>query len=331
MHQPIYICILAGIDFLVWCLVFRCIGGYTFHQRTSVEATWLKKNPHLPCPNVHKADSNDNMVLYERNCFELKENNMQMSTLAASKGDVPAVAGKFPKIKVYSRSFFDDPRLEWLNLSRDLTPCFILITTCLIVYFMDEKQYLHASKYVDPAMALLTIGFLIVSSVPLMKKSSLILLQSLPEEMENVEVLCNDLRKSFSESISALHEVHVWCLVPNKVYATLHIVFKDEYSYLSSTTAINAFLLKYGINHATIQPEFSCTVKNCQKAESHSSIFDDTNVQGDCTSINGQKPNNAIEKQEIEEDSTVTDTLIPYTCQISCPTENCLKKRCCSS
>ena len=212
MHKPIYICILAGIDFLVWCLVFRCIGGYTFHQRTSLEAQWLKKNPHLPCPNVHEADSNDNVVLYESNCLKRKDNNFQITTSDVSKVDVPAVAAKVSKIKGYSRSFFDDPRLEWLNLSRDLTPCFILITTCLIVYFMNE-QYLHASKYVDPAMALLTIGFLIVSSVPLMKKSSLILLQSLPEEMENVEVLCNDLRKSFSESISALHEVHVWCLV----------------------------------------------------------------------------------------------------------------------
>ena len=49
MHQPAYICILAGIDFLVWCLVFRAIGGYTFHQRTAIESDWLKKNPHLPC------------------------------------------------------------------------------------------------------------------------------------------------------------------------------------------------------------------------------------------------------------------------------------------
>ena len=164
-----------------------------------------------------------------------------------------------------------------------------------------------------------------------MKKSSLILLQSLPEEMENVEVLCNDLKRSFSESISALHEVHVWCLVPDKVYATLHIVFKDQYSYLSSTTAINAFLLKYGINHATIQPEFSCSAKNCQRAESPSSVFNDANVQGDSHSIKEHKTTNAIEKHEIEENSTVTDALIPYTCQISCPTENCLKKRCCSS
>ena len=56
MHKPVYICILAGIDFLVWCLVFRWIGGYTFHQRTAVESEWLKKNPHLPCPKTRQLE-----------------------------------------------------------------------------------------------------------------------------------------------------------------------------------------------------------------------------------------------------------------------------------
>ena len=59
MHEPVYICILAGIDFLVWCLVFRCIGGYTFHQRTAVESECLKRNPHLPCLTIRRTEEND--------------------------------------------------------------------------------------------------------------------------------------------------------------------------------------------------------------------------------------------------------------------------------
>ena len=329
MHQPVYICILAGIDFLVWCLVFRCIGGYTFHQRTSIEAQWLKKNPHLPCPNAREAgnDESENDNKCAESCGVLKENNTQMSIVTSSKEDVPEVAVKCSKGTNNSNSFFDDPRHEWLNLSRDLTPCFILIITCLIVYLIDQKEYPNASKYVDPAMALLTIAFLIVSSIPIMKKSSLILLQSLPEEMENVEVLCNDLKKTFSESIEALHEVHVWCLVPNKVYATLHIVFTDEYSYLSSVTAINAFLIKYGINYTTIQPEFSCKHK---KQGSSPLGSEGSNVVGDSSKTEGKRKD-TNESQENNGKETVTDPLIPDECQMSCPTENCLKKRCCSS
>ena len=325
MHQPVYICILAGIDFLVWCLVFRCIGGYTFHQRTSVEAQWLKRNPHLPCPNARRADMDDTI---DTTCADLKVNNIEMTTINSSKEKLPKCSEKCSKGATSndSKSFFDDPRHEWLNLSRDLTPCFILIITCLIVYLMDQKQYPNASKYVDPAMALLTIGFLIVSSIPMAKKASLILLQSLPEEMENVEILSNDLKNAFSESIATLHEIHVWCLVPNKIYATLHIVFKDEYSYMSTRSAINAFLLKYGINHATIQPEFSKSIKNealNQKEESCSSVFKDSHTECDSHPKTEKKLN--IGK------SSLTDALIEQTCQITCPTENCLKKRCCSS
>merc|ERR1719384_1097393 len=125
---------------------------------------------------------------------------MQMTNLNSSKENAPECLGKCSKET--NNSFFDDPRHEWLNLLRDLLPCFILIITCLIVYLIDQKEYPNASKYVDPAMALVTIGFLIVSSIPMAKKASLILLQSLPEEMENVEILSNDLKNAFSDSIA---------------------------------------------------------------------------------------------------------------------------------
>ena len=91
MHQPVYICILAGIDFLVWCLVFRCIGGYTFHQRTSVEAQWLKKNPHLPCPNARRADADDAI---DTTCDDLKVNNIEMTTISSSKEKLPKCSEK---------------------------------------------------------------------------------------------------------------------------------------------------------------------------------------------------------------------------------------------
>ena len=52
---------------------------------------------------------------------------------------------------------------------------------------IDQKDYPDAPKYVDPIMALLTIGFLIISSASMTKKAGLILLQSLPEEIEDEE------------------------------------------------------------------------------------------------------------------------------------------------
>ena len=316
MHQPVYIIILAGIDFLVWCLVFRLIGGYTFHQRTALEAKWLKKNPHLPCPNGGES-KNAHEVDIEME--ESEETNLQITDMIPSTENVTS-----PPISKGPTSFFDDPRHEPLNLSRDLAPCFILIITCLIVYLIDQKDYPTAPKYVDPAMALLTIGILILSSIPMMKKASLILLQSLPEEWDNVDVLCKDLKDAFSQNITALHEVHVWCLVPNIIYATLHIVFKDEQSYVSTISAIHSFLLKHGINHATIQPEFIDIKKNVKPK--HKGISSATLLKVDtsenCT--HGYSGNN-LGQNEVSN----TDPLLQIACQLPCPNETCLKKRCC--
>ena len=318
MHQPVYITILAGIDFLVWCLVFRLIGGYTFHQRTALEAKWLKKNPHLPCPNGGES-KNAHEVDIEME--ESEEKNLQITDMIPSAENVTS-----NQVSKGPTSFFDDPRHEPLNLFRDLAPCFILIITCLIVYLIDQEVYPNAPKYVDPAMALLTIGILIISSIPMSKKASLILLQSLPEEWDNVDVLCKDLKDAFSQNITALHEVHVWCLVPNKIYATLHIVFKDEQSYVSTLSAIHSFLLTHGINHATIQPEFLDNKKNVnpnRKGISHAPLL---NVDTTKNGTHGCSGDN-MGQNEVSN----TDPLRHSACQLPCPKETCHKKRCCMS
>ena len=243
MHKPVYISILAGIDFLVWCLVFRCIGGYTFHQRTAFEAKWNRENPHLPCVNTNP---HANSLPTSSACDKYKDSDSKI---------LDANLSKHKSSRKY-KSFFDDPRHEILNVSRDLTPCFILIITCLLVYLLDKHNYPNAPKYADPIMALFTIVFLILSSIPMFKKATHILLQSLPEEFDNVDDLRQGLKKEFSHAIIGLHEVHVWCLVPNEIYATLHIIFKGEDSYFTTISDIQTFLQKYGINNVTIQPEF---------------------------------------------------------------------------
>ena len=313
MHKPVYISILAGIDFLVWCLVFRCIGGYTFHQRTAFESKWNKENPHLPCVNTHPHAKDISMSSARGEC---KDGDSKVSDANLSKH----------KNSRKYKSFFDDPRHEILNVSRDLTPCFILIITCFLVYLLDTHNYPNAPKYADPVMALFTIVFLIISSIPMFKKATHILLQSLPEELDNVDGLCQGLKNTFSYNISNIHEVHVWCLAPNKIYATLHIVFKDENSYLTTISAIHAFLLSYGINNATIQPEF---FNMNHQTTNRRKTLSDPNYKNESAENSTHEDE---EQNETEMELTVTDSLLNNNCcRLQCRHECCLKKRCCIS
>ena len=124
-------------------------------------------------------------------------------------------------------------------------------------------------------------------------------------------MLCSDLKSSFSKHIISIHEAHVWCLVPNETYATMHIIFKDEYSYVSKISDINLFLLSYGINHATIQPEFESDT-NILLGPQNSS-FHARNIASTSSTIE-EKDSGEIEKN---------------ACLLPCPDTTCLKKRCC--
>ena len=324
MHQPGYICILAGIDLLVWCIAFHCIGGYTYHQRTSVDVGHLRKQAKFGYSicNGAKHEQENGIISDEPGDTGLQESNIiptppKKLSKISKKQDIKHISPN--SISNTKKFFFGEPRLEISYLARDITPCFILILTCSMVYLIDQEEYPNAPKYVDPLMALTTIAFLIASSIPLMKKTGLILLQSLPEEMENVEALGKDLKKTFSPHIVSLHEVHVWCLVPSKIFATLHIVFKDEESYMLSQSPINAFLLKYGINKATIQPEFL------------SDIINKTPKDGIHGVKQHQCANGRDELEILNTESLIKEAITDYICSYPCPHESCLKKRCCLS
>ncbi len=149
-------------------------------------------------------------------------------------------------------------------------------------------------------------------------------MQSLPEEWDNVELLCKDLKETFVDQIVAMHEVHVWCLVPNKIDATLHVVFKDEESYFNSLVLLNTVLLNYGINQATIQPEFSRSeLTDVQNVTSllnvGKGIADEDDIQ-EC-------PENYLQINN----TPMSDWRQQSCCLLPCPKGNCVKKRCCTT
>ena len=176
MHKPLFICILAGIDCLVWCLVYRWIGGYTFHQRTAIESEWLKRNPHYPCLNSLESEQVQ-LTELQNASIEMTDGGHENSDLTEGNTSSVTKDGESTDIVAKIKLYFQDPRREPLNLCRDLTPSFILIVTCLAVYLIDESVHPNAAKYMDPAMALFTIAFLVISSIPIVKKTCLILLQ----------------------------------------------------------------------------------------------------------------------------------------------------------
>lgn len=73
--------------------------------------------------------------------------------------------------------------------------------------------------YIDPTLSIIIAGIIMVSAVPLLKKSVLILLQAVPKNLD-----LEELKKQISDldGILEVHQLHVWSLNAEKIVATVH-------------------------------------------------------------------------------------------------------------
>ena len=53
------------------------------------------------------------------------------------------------------------------------------------------------------------------------------------------------------------HDLHIWGLTPQKTLATVHVVFNTMAGILTKYQDISFIFQTHGIDHVTIQPEFS--------------------------------------------------------------------------
>lgn len=118
--------------------------------------------------------------------------------------------------------------------------------------------------YLDPTLCLIMVCILLYTTYPLLKESALILLQTVPKQID-VSLLSARLRQL--DGVLAVHELHIWQLAGSRIIATAHIKCRDPASYMSVAKRLKAFFHDEGIHATTIQPEFVMV-----SSESHASL-----------------------------------------------------------
>ncbi|XP_026551578.1 zinc transporter 1 [Pseudonaja textilis] len=108
--------------------------------------------------------------------------------------------------------------------------------------------------YLDPSLCLIMVCILLYTTYPLLKESALILLQTVPKQID-IRSLNEKLRKL--EDVEAVHELHVWQLAGSRIIGTAHIKCKDPESYMKVAKDIKNIFHDEGIHATTIQPEFA--------------------------------------------------------------------------
>ncbi|OXU22160.1 hypothetical protein TSAR_004239 [Trichomalopsis sarcophagae] len=147
------------------------------------------------------------------------------------------------------------PKSQGLReMCRDVLGCVLVMIASCLVYFTDSQ----VAKFVDPIIAIISAVSLFFISLPYMKESGLILLQTIPNHI-NIDSLQKDLLGAFPDIVN-VHDLHVWQLNGEKVVSTVHIIYADPTVCARITDQITAFFNDMGITHVTIQPEF-CKMK----------------------------------------------------------------------
>ncbi|KAJ5653694.1 hypothetical protein N7490_000697 [Penicillium lividum] len=108
--------------------------------------------------------------------------------------------------------------------------------------------------YADPAVSMGIAIMIFISSIPLIKQSGLILLQSAPQGVDYDDVK-HDLERI--PGILAIHELHIWRLNQKKSLASAHVVLDSDImpDFESLAKTIRECFHEYGIHSITLQPE----------------------------------------------------------------------------
>ncbi|XP_037301905.1 zinc/cadmium resistance protein [Manduca sexta] len=105
----------------------------------------------------------------------------------------------------------------FLHVLSDALGSLIVVGSALVVWLTDwEYKY-----YIDPALSIVLVILILASVWPLLRESSLILLQTVPTHIQ-VDAIQRRLLEKV-DGVLAVHEFHVWQLAGDRIIASAHI------------------------------------------------------------------------------------------------------------
>ncbi|OQV24842.1 putative Zinc transporter 1 [Hypsibius exemplaris] len=137
----------------------------------------------------------------------------------------------------------------FLHIAGDALGSIVVIVASLVVWLSDWKY----RNYVDPAMSLVSVVVILAMTIPLLRSSALILLQTVPLHIKAADI---KTRLEKLDGVLAVHELHIWQLAGNRIVASAHIWCANYQEYKRVANRIKNFFHDEGIHSTTIQPEF---------------------------------------------------------------------------
>jgi len=132
---------------------------------------------------------------------------------------------------------------------------FVLIVG-LLFHFFPKSNWV---KYIDPSVSLIIVLIILITTVPLVKRLIVILLQSTPQSINTTS-----LREKIIQlnGIVNVHDLHVWQLVDDLIIASIHLICLKDVDYQDLVRKVKVIFHEYGIHSSAIQAEFIDNISN---------------------------------------------------------------------
>ncbi|XP_076190707.1 calcium/manganese antiporter SLC30A10 [Aptenodytes patagonicus] len=141
-----------------------------------------------------------------------------------------------------------------LHVMGDALGSVVVVVTATIFHLLPlGNAPCNWQCYIDPSLTVIMVFIILSSAFPLIKETSIILLQMVPKGV-NMQLLTDRLARV--PGVSSLHEVHVWELAGGKNIATLHIKCQTPTDYQDAAYKIRKVFHEAGVHSVTIQPEY---------------------------------------------------------------------------
>lgn len=124
-----------------------------------------------------------------------------------------------------------------------------VISAGLVIWFCEGRWTL----YFDPGISLFITCIIFSSAMPLVKSTSKILLQGVPNHV-SLEAVRASLKAV--PGVVSVHELHVWQLSETTTVASVHVLIQPDSDYMVVANNIREIMHSQGIHSVTIQPEF---------------------------------------------------------------------------
>ncbi|KAI0419216.1 cation efflux family protein [Xylaria grammica] len=164
-------------------------------------------------------------------------------------------------------------------LSDALNNVAVIIAALVIWLTSSPKRF-----YIDPGVSTAISILILLSSIPLVKNSGKILMQSAPRGVD-LEDVKHDLEKI--PGIESVHELHIWRLDQKKAIASAHVVVSNNEmtDFMDQAKTVKECLHAYGIHSATLQPELATPIPT--PARNSSIISDVDSIRSENTARSG--------------------------------------------